>query len=85
MGSSDGAQLRRSAEACEGRKLAHVDFVRAPCFGIGDIGEPFELGRDIGEVAVLSRCQGTFSNRHQVLRHARRPCFADRPTRPFLT
>ncbi len=37
------------------RSMARRFLVDAPGFGIGDVGEPFELGRDVGEVAELSR------------------------------
>ena len=75
MGAGDGAQLRGPAQPGEGRELAHVDFVGPAGFGIGDVGEPFELGRNVGEVAVLGRRQRPLSraprvsNRHQVLHH----------------
>jgi hypothetical protein len=42
MGAGHRAQLRGTAHACEGQKLSEVDPVGHPCFGIGDVGEPFE-------------------------------------------
>ena len=64
---------RRPAKA---ENSLDVDFIGAAGFGIGDVGEPFELGRHVGQVAVLRRRQRPFpnrrariSNRHQVLHH----------------
>src|SRR5260370_42334647 len=37
----DRAPLRGSAQAGAGRNLAHVNFIGASRFGIGDVGEPF--------------------------------------------
>ena len=36
-------------------ELRNVDLVGAPGFRIGDVGEPFDFGGNIGEVAVLGR------------------------------
>lgn len=36
---------------------------------IGDVGEPFELGRHRGELAELRRRKRALFNRHQVLCH----------------
>ncbi len=68
MGAGHGAQLRGTAEACEDRKLAHVDFMSPAGFGIGDVGEPFELGRHVGQVAVLRRRQRPFTDRRTATR-----------------
>ena len=70
----DRAQLRGSAQAGKGRKLAHVNFIGPAGFGIGDVGEPFELGRNVGEVAELGRRQRAPFNRNQVLGHHPPPC-----------
>jgi hypothetical protein len=51
----DGPELRRLAQPGEVRKFAHVVFISAAGFGIGNVGEPFELGRYVGEVAELGR------------------------------
>ena len=82
MGAGDASQLRGPVEPGEGGKLAHVDFIGAAGLGIGEVSEPFELGRNLGEGAVLRRGQRTpinrparVSNRHQVLGHAAPPCF----------
>jgi hypothetical protein len=40
----DGPELRRLAQPGEGGKFAHIVFISAPGFGVGDVGEPFELG-----------------------------------------
>ena len=64
-------------QAGEGDKLLDVDLIGAAGFGIGDVGEPFELGRHLGEVAELGRGQRAperrrvrISDRNQVLFHA---------------
>jgi hypothetical protein len=57
MSACDGPELRRLAQPGEGRKFAHVVFISATAFGIGDVGEPFELGRNVGEIAELGRRQ----------------------------
>jgi hypothetical protein len=44
MSTSDGAQLANSAQAGEANEFFNVNFIRAPGFGIGQVGEPFELG-----------------------------------------
>jgi hypothetical protein len=55
----DGAQLGDAAEAGEGDELLDVDLVGAACFGVGEVGEPFDLGRNLGEVAELGRGERT--------------------------
>ena len=67
-----------SVQTGEGEELLDIDFVGAAGFRIGDVGEPFELGRNVGEVAELGRRERAPFNRNQVLRHLRshaRPCF----------
>jgi hypothetical protein len=46
----DGAQLRRFLQSREGGEFCHVAFVGAAGFGVGDIGEPFEFGANVGEL-----------------------------------
>ena len=41
----------------EGDEFRDINFIGASRFRIGDVGEPFELGRNIREVAVLFRRQ----------------------------
>jgi hypothetical protein len=43
-------QIRESDE------LRDIDFMSAAGFRIGDVGEPFQLGRYIRKIAVLFRC-----------------------------
>jgi hypothetical protein len=69
VGPSDGAQLSRSPQAGEGRELTDIAAVGTPGFGIGDIGEPFELGRHLGEIAKLGRRETALVNSDQVLCH----------------
>jgi hypothetical protein len=70
MGAADGTQFRRSIQTGKRQKLVNVNFVCTAGFGVGDVGEPFELGGDFGQVAILRRREGALFNRHQVLRHA---------------
>ena len=77
------AQLCRSVQAGEGRKFAHVNFVSPASFGIGDVGKPFQLGRHVGQVAILRRRQRPFPDRHQVFRHP--PVFLQPPYPAILT
>jgi hypothetical protein len=55
VGKGDGAQLSDAAEPGEGDELFDVDLVGPAGFGVGEVGEPFELGRDLREVAELGR------------------------------
>ena len=66
MGAGDGAQLGRLAQAGEGREFADVVFISAAGFGIGAVGEPFELGRHVGEIAILDRRQLPRGGRRRV-------------------
>ena len=71
VGPSDGAQLSRSPQAGEGGELTDIVAVGAPGFGIGDIGEPFELGWHFGEIAKLGRSEAILVNRDQFVSHVR--------------
>ncbi len=51
----DLMQLRKRVESSEAGKLLDIDFVGAAGFGVGDVGEPFQLGRHIGELSELRR------------------------------
>jgi hypothetical protein len=44
VGAGDGAQPGDAAEAGEGDELLDVDLVSPAGFGVGEVGEPFELG-----------------------------------------
>jgi hypothetical protein len=44
-------------EIREGDEFSDNDLIGAACFFIGDVGEPFQLGRNIDEVAVLIQCE----------------------------
>jgi len=52
MGVRDRSQ-RCDLSDGEGDELRDVDFVCSAGFRIGDVGEPFQLGRNIREIAVL--------------------------------
>jgi hypothetical protein len=83
VGPGDGAQLGDATKAGEGDELLDVELVGATGFGIGEIGEPFELGGNFGEVAELCRGQRTPEGRRGpvgdsnqgrlLLRHSLRP------------
>ncbi len=42
---------------------------RSPSLGVGCIGKPFEFGRDLGELAVLDRRQGSLGNQNHPVCH----------------
>src|SRR5215472_11613821 len=70
-------ELNRTAQTGEGRKLSNVDFVSPPGFGVGEVGKPFQFGRNLSELAELgARQRRRFVRRahvrywNQVLRHA---------------
>jgi hypothetical protein len=77
----DGPEFRRLAQPGEGRKLPDIAFISPPGFGIGDVGEPFELGRRIGEITELGRRECAPFDCNQVLGHHRTSCppVFDRP------
>jgi len=50
----------------KGGEFRNVDLVGAARFLIDDVGEPFKLGRNVGEVTILGRCQGSPGNRNQL-------------------
>ena len=65
-----------------------VILISPPGFGIGDVGEPFELGRHIDEVAELDRRERSPFDCNQVFRHhppPRAPCFSPPCPAVFLT
>ena len=53
----EGPDLSRMLEAGKAEELADVGLVGAPGFGIGEVGEPLEFGRDGGEGAELGDAQ----------------------------
>ena len=69
VGTIDGAQLGWLAQAGEGGEFTDIVAVGPPGFGIGDIGEPFELGRHLGEIVELGRSETVLINRDQVVCH----------------
>src|SRR5713226_3374808 len=78
-----GAQLGRAAQAGEGDEFLDVDLVGAAGFGIGEVGEPFEFGRYVGELAVLRRRQRRLFNRNRVLGH--HPAVFRQPPYPAIS
>lgn len=55
MRASDVAQLNGLCEAGECRELLYINLVRTAGFKVRDVGEPFQLGRNIGELLELRR------------------------------
>jgi hypothetical protein len=53
MSAGNLSQIRRRAQPCENRKLLDIVFVSPAGFGIGDVGQPFQFGRHVGQVAKL--------------------------------
>jgi hypothetical protein len=49
MGAGHGAEFLRPGDACEPHEIPDGVLVGAPCAGVTDIGEPLDLGRDIGK------------------------------------
>jgi hypothetical protein len=45
----------------EGDELRNIDFVRTAGFGIGDVGKPFQLSRNVGQITILFRRQYRFA------------------------
>jgi len=54
MRAGDHAELLRTVNPDKGSKVGDVEPVCFPRFGIGDVGEPLELGRDVGEALEFS-------------------------------
>ena len=80
MRARDGAEFSVPAQTGEGAELADIDPVSLAGFGIGDIGEPFKLGRDFGELAILRRREHASRRRHvsdldQLISHSAAPVF----------
>jgi hypothetical protein len=61
-----------------------VDLTDAVGFRIGEVVEPFELGRNLGEVAEMGRDQRALERRRGIS-DSNRYCFMTFPTRRFLT
>ena len=57
MGSAPPCEAHCDLSVCESDELRDIDLVGASGFRVGDVGEPFQLGRYVGEIAVLCRCQ----------------------------
>lgn len=65
MRARHGAYRAMIFQIREGDEFRDIDLIGAPRFRIGDVGEPFELGRYIREIAVLVRCE--CFDRHDML------------------
>jgi hypothetical protein len=75
VGAGDGAQLGDVAQAGEGNELLNVDLIGAAGFGVGEVGKPFELGRDLDAVVELGGGEGRRSAGAVALLTRTRSCF----------
>jgi len=81
MGARHGAELGGTAQTGKGAELPDIDAVGLAGFGIGDVGKPFKLRRDLGEVAILRRRKHASRGRHhvpdlyQLISHSAAPVF----------
>jgi hypothetical protein len=66
VGAGDCTQRGKTAQARKTDELLDIDIIGPPGFGIGDIGKPFDFGRDFGEIAELSWRQAGLVNRDEV-------------------
>jgi hypothetical protein len=70
MGASYGANRAVIYQTRERDEFRDVDLIGLPGFRIGDVGEPFQLGRNIGEAGELFRRQRTCTvDTNQLVRH----------------
>ena len=66
MSPDDRAHIIWTAVTGEGGKFTDVDLIGAPGFGIGEVGEPFKLGRHLGQAVILTRRQRAADGRRRV-------------------
>ena len=59
VGAGDRSQPGDAAKAGKGDELLDIDLIGAASFRVGEVGEPFEFGGNVGEVAELGRSQRT--------------------------
>jgi hypothetical protein len=81
-----GEATSRLAQFGKGGELLDVILISASSVWISDVGEPFELGRYVGEVAELGRRQRA-AQLHRSLTHhptPRAPCFKAPCPRPVF-
>jgi len=57
VGSGDGAKILRLMDADELHEVAQVVFVSTSGLRIIDVGEPFDCGRHIAQLAILGGSQ----------------------------
>ena len=55
MGPDYRAHIIWTAVTGEGGKFTDIDLIGAPGFRIRDVGEPFDLGRHLGQTIILAR------------------------------
>ena len=65
----DGAQLRVVPQAGKGDEFPHVVLVGPAGFRVGDVGEPFFLGRNLGELLELRARQACFLTGTRSMKH----------------
>ncbi|HUB50300.1 MAG TPA: hypothetical protein VMB73_35465 [Acetobacteraceae bacterium] len=56
VGAGDGTEFLRFGNAGEAHELAHRGLVGAAGLGVGQVGEPFDLGRHVGEAVEFCLC-----------------------------
>ena len=61
MRAGDGPERFSFGETGECHELRDINLVGASRFCIGDVGEPFQFGRHVREIAVLFRRQRPFA------------------------
>ena len=66
MGSDNRAQFAVIVQTGIGNKFAHIGFVGAPGFAIGDIGQPFLFGRHVGKPLEVGAGQRLFLDWNQL-------------------
>jgi hypothetical protein len=62
----DRPQLRVTLQTGIGDKFAHIGLIGPAGFGVGDVGQPFLLRRDVSELVELRPRQGAVLDRNQV-------------------
>jgi hypothetical protein len=75
MGAGNIAQLAEAAQARKADEFFDIVLIGAAGFGIGEVGEPFDFGRDLGEIAELGRRHTVPINCDQVFGHRPPPVF----------
>jgi hypothetical protein len=84
MSAGDAARFGKAAQTSKADELLNVDLIGSAGFGIGEIRQPLDFRRDLGEIAELGGRHAVPANCDQVLGHAPRSCVSSRPLPGFL-